>query len=316
MVVKIIVYGDVGWSVGNVHKNISEYLKEDFEFYFFEWRHYTVEFIISIMNDYDIILANYVSLKNFSNLAVSSKFNLKKFIFILHGYPDLIGYECNIPVTKENFSSDAMYAITSMTISSLFPKEVKLNLTSNGVNLNDFEYKIKEDNKTLTKIGWCGEPSVVSKRSNMAIEIAVKSDMLISFAVKLSIEDLKKWYHEMDLLVVTSGPMEWNETGPLPAFEAIASGTLVIGTRVGNFNSIPGPKFDTVDEAAIIINELKNNPELQEKIRKEQYEYVKTNLSYDVLKLQWKKVFLESLNNSNSIYKNNINNNNNNIINI
>jgi hypothetical protein len=315
MVPKVIVYGDVGWSVGNVHKNISVYLKDDFEFHFYEWRHFTVEYIISIMNDYDIILANYVSLKNFLNFKSNSNFNLKKFIFIFHGYPDLIGYECNIPVVIENFPSEAMYAITSMTISSLFPKEVKLYLMSNGVNLNEFEYKVKNNDNVLKKIGWCGEPSVVSKRSNLAIDIAVKSDILISFAVKLSIDELKKWYLDMDIIIVTSGPNEWNETGPLPAFEAIASGTLVIGTRVGNFNSIPGPKFDTVDEAANIINELKNNPKMQEKIRKEQYEYVKTNFSYDVLKLQWKQVFLESLNNSN-MNKISNNNNNNNIINI
>lgn len=315
MVVKIIVYGDIGWSVGNVHKNISEYLKDDFEFHFLEWRHYTVEYIISIMNDYDIILANYVSLKNFLNFKSSLNFNLKKFIFILHGYPDLIGYECNVPVSIDNFPSDPMYAITSMSISCLFPKEVKLHLTSNGVDLNYFEYKVNDSEKTLTKMGWCGEPSVVSKRSNMAIEIAVKSDMLISFAVKLSIDDLKKWYHGIDILIVTSGPNEWNETGPLPAFEAIASGTLVIGTRVGNFNSIPGPKFDTIDEAALIINDLKSNTLMQQKIRNEQYEYVKTNLSYNVLKLQWEQVFLESLNNSSNNKINNINNNNN-IINI
>jgi hypothetical protein len=302
MVAKIIVYGDVGWSVGNVHKNISNYLKDDFEFLFLEWRYHTVEYIVSIMNDFDIILANYVSLKHFLNFKSSPNFTLKKFIFIIHGYPDLIGYECNNLVSIENFPSEAMYAITSMSISCLFPKDVKLQLTSNGVNLNDFEYKTSDtdDNKTLTKIGWCGEPSVVSKRSNMAIQIAVKSEMLITFAVKLSIDDLKKWYHEIDILIVTSGPNEWNETGPLPAFEAIASGTLVIGTRVGNFNSIPGPKFDTIDEAATIINELKTNTEMQQQIRKEQYEYVKTNLSYDVLNLQWKQVFLESLKNSNN----------------
>jgi hypothetical protein len=305
MVAKILVYGDVGWSVGNVHKNISIFLKNDFEFDFFEWRHFTVEYVISIMNNYDIIFANYVSLKNFLNFKSTSNLNLKKFIFIFHGYPDLIGYECNNPVLIENFPSDPIYAITSRSISSLFPKDVKLSLTSNGVNLNDFEYKVK-DNNTLIKMGWCGEPSVVSKRSDMAIQIAVKSDMLVSFAVKLSIEDLKTWYHNIDLLVITSGPNEWNETGPLPAFEAIVSGTLVIGTRVGNFNNIPGPKFDTVDEAAIIIKDLKINPELQQQIRKEQYDYVKTNYSYDILKLQWKQVFLESLKNSN----------NNNIINI
>lgn len=298
---RIIVYGDSGWSVGNVHKNIANYLKNEFEFIFYEWRDHTPNSIVEILDDHDIVLANYAAYKGFAPITNSSL--LKKFIFITHGYPDITGYTYDRPVLKEDFPPEAFYTITSMSIASLFPKEIKLYTTYNGVNLNDFICKkFTNDTGKLTKIGWCGEPKIESKRSNLALEIASNTDLLISFAVKLPFEDLKKWYHKIDILIITAGPNEWAETGPLPAFEAIASGTLVIGTRVGNFNQIPGPKFDTVDEAVAIINELKNNPEMQKKIIQEQYECVKNNWSYDKIHLKWKEVFLET------IKKNNVSN--------
>lgn len=289
---KIIVYGDVEWSVGNVHKSIAKYLNNDFEFCFYEWRNYTPEYIIDILNDHDVVLANYASCQSFA--AITSSFLLKKFVFITHGYPDIISYNYDKPVLKENFPPEAIYTITSMSIASLFPKEIKLYPTFNGVEMNDFICKkYTNENGILKKIGWCGEPKIASKRTNLALEIATKTDLLLSFAVKLSFIELQKWYHTIDILIITAGPEQWAETGPLPAFEAIASGTLVIGTRVGNFNQIPGPKFDTVEEAVSIINELKNNPEKQKQIIQEQYDCVKNNWSYEKIHLQWKEVFLE-----------------------
>jgi spore maturation protein CgeB len=63
----------------------------------------------------------------------------------------------------------------------------------------------------------------------------------------------------------------------------------VIGTRVGNFASIPGPKFELLDEAILIIARLMINPAEVKRICEEQYEYVMKHHTYEVLADAWKK---------------------------
>jgi glycosyltransferase involved in cell wall biosynthesis len=102
-------------------------------------------------------------------------------------------------------------------------------------------------------------------------------------------DEMDEWYRGVDILLVLSGPERWAETGPLVAFEAVACGVVVVGTRVGNSGFIPGPKFETVEEAIAIINDLKQHPEKVRELAKEQYEYVKANFSYDVIAPKWEK---------------------------
>jgi glycosyltransferase involved in cell wall biosynthesis len=103
--------------------------------------------------------------------------------------------------------------------------------------------------------------------------------------------EMKDWYHTIDILLITAGPDRWVETGPLPAFEAIASGVLVIGTNVGNFTKIPGPKFSTVEEGIEIINKLKQNPEEVKRIAKIQYQCVIENWTYKDISIGWRSAF-------------------------
>ena len=287
---KILVYGDTEWSVGSVHKNIAKYLKDDFDFEFNDWSSCHPLTLLQYVKDYDIILTNLITLDIFQDANIP----LSNFIFIAHGYPDVIGYDFD----KKHFNgcnkTDAMFTVTSSSISTLYPKDLKLYNTFNGVDLEDFTYK-KDIEKGINKIGWCGAPKIKTKRYKWSFDITEKTNTLLSIAATLSKESLKQWYHNIDLLIITAGPEEWFETGPLPAFEAIASGTLVIGTKVGNFQKIPGPKFDTVEEAVLIINNLKNDPLKIQEFKKEQYEFVRNNWTYDVLKEQWKDVFLECI---------------------
>jgi hypothetical protein len=287
---KVLIYGDTEWSVGSVHKNIEKYLKDDFDFVFYNWKEIPPSTIITNIDDYDIILTNLTTLNPFKEANIS----LNKFIFIAHGYPDIIGYNYDKKHFNDYNKTNAMFAVTSSSVSALYPKDLKLYNTCNGVNLDDFTYK-QDVEKSINKVGWCGETGIKTKRYKWAFEITEKTDTLISIATSLPKESLKQWYHNIDLLIITAGPEEWMETGPLPAFEAIASGTLVIGTNVGNFKHIPGPKFDTVEEAVIIINNLKNDPIKIQELKREQYDCVKNFWTYEVLKDQWKDVFLECI---------------------
>jgi hypothetical protein len=105
----------------------------------------------------------------------------------------------------------------------------------------------------------------------------------------LSFEEVKNWYHTIDLLLITAVPVPEQETGPLPAFEAIVSGIPVIGTPVGNFRHVPGPKFTDLDEGVRLVNYYKEKPEELKNLAKEQYDYVIKNFSYKVLAPYWEK---------------------------
>ena len=108
----------------------------------------------------------------------------------------------------------------------------------------------------------------------------------------LNYDEVRNWYSGIDLLLITSIPEAKHETGPLPAFEAIVSGIPVIGTAVGNFANIPGPKFTTIEEGIEIVNTLKSDPEKMKALAKEQYEYVITNLTYNSFANKWREALL------------------------
>lgn len=102
---------------------------------------------------------------------------------------------------------------------------------------------------------------------------------------------MNEWYQSIDVLLVTAGPEEEREAGPLPPFEAIASGVLVIGTNVGNFQFVPGPKFSTIEEAATILNALKKDPETIRQISAAQYDFVMQNYTFEICAQKWAEAF-------------------------
>jgi len=179
----------------------------------------------------------------------------------------------------------------------------------NCVELDDYTHK--EHSGSTNAIGWCGAPRVWFKQFDWARQIAKQfgTELQVSSKVPfedvaewkpLSSEELKEWYSKIDILLITSIPNGQSETGPLPAFEAIASGVVVIGTAVGNFMEVPGPKFATVEEAVSILNELKNDPERVKQIAKEQYNCIVQKWNYKVVSEKWREMFHSALKNSES----------------
>jgi glycosyltransferase involved in cell wall biosynthesis len=155
----------------------------------------------------------------------------------------------------------------------------------NGVDENDFIYK--ERDGLIRRLGWCGGEHVASKQISWAKEISIRSGLPLDVASQLSYAEVAKWYHSVDILLVTAVPSMESETGPLPAFEAIVSGIPVIGTPVGNFRHIPGPKFATVDEALELIRFLQEHPEKVKVLAKIQYDYVIQNFTYKAMAHKW-----------------------------
>lgn len=281
---KILVYCDTTWAIGRIYKDLDKYLNTYFQFTYFDWAHHSPDYIISILNNYDMCITNIIFIKVFLHLEQQI---LNKFIFSCHGFQemqDLLYSKIALPVGPT-------YSILSKSVKDLFPKELQSLLchTYNGVELSNFDY-IKR-NGELKNLGWCGGRYIEYKRVGWCNEICEKTGLNFHIESFLSYDELRKWYSTIDILLINSGPFYYSETGPLPAFEAIASGVIVIGTSVGNFAEIPGPKYSSIEEAVSIIEDLKKNPNKVRQIAEEQYECVKNKWSYEHLSKQWMDMY-------------------------
>ena len=273
---KVLVFADSGWSVGRVHKDVQQYLI-DMDFIYVDWQNFDWPYFIDQFEQCDVCLTNIVSIRFLMDSGNS--FDFKKCLFMSHGYID------NDATNKEYLNPEWVYGITSESIRSLFPDGLNIFVMPNGVEPSHFEYT--ERSGVISMLGWCGSQNVSSKQPEWAHEIADATSLNLSFASHLSFAEVCKWYSGIDMLLVTSLPNQSSETGPLPAFEAILSGVPVIGTSVGNFKDVPGPKFSSVEEAVDIINDLKSNPEKVRKLARTQYEYVMEYYTYSSFAYKW-----------------------------
>lgn len=289
---KIVVFADSTWSIGRVHCDIAAALKEEYEFIF---HNESLFYLDKFQRDYrecDVCLTTphiYNDLKNFLKGE-----NPTKILFIAHCY-----INWNDLLKSPNF-----HKFTYCTISEVLMKDFPAPVlyTPSGINPSFFEYK--ERTGHLMTLGWCGNLSWASKRVEWSYKIAEKTNLAVSLATRIPFETMKHWYHTIDLLLVTSGPDEDSETGPLPPFEAIFSGVPVIGTRVGNFQLIPGPKFSTIEEATAIIKSFQKYPESLVALAKEQYEYVRINWTVEAVVPKWRNAFETVIKKSKSSFNN------------
>lgn len=74
---------------------------------------------------------------------------------------------------------------------------------------------------------------------------------------KLNIDELIRWYRELDFLVVTSD----TEGGPYPVMEAIAAGVPVIAPNVGWCWDYPCIRYETTEELIAILRKLRFPPD-------------------------------------------------------
>ena len=288
----ILIFDQGFGAVRNVHTDLEPYLTDEFNIIFHDW-HFTDCKFYEKEREADLVMTGldgYYYLKN-----VFPFEHFKKYVFVSHGYPE---FTDPLPI-------GLTYGMTSYVIRHFFPQNCPVYLVKNGVNHTIFNHV--ERSGELRSIGWCGRSTFPSKRFSMAVEIANSINTPMTDASEKgwkSRDDLKEWYKSIDLLLVTSGPEDWCETGPLPAFEAIASGVPVIGTKVGNFACIPGPKFSTLEEGIQILTDLKSNPAKMRQIAKEQYDCVMDLWTYEKNASQWKNLFNIGLDKARSSFQN------------
>jgi len=273
---KVLVFADTKWSVGRVHHDVERYLI-DIQFTYIDWTYYVWDDLIQKYNECDVCLTNFSALAHLRNCSIP----LNKCLFLSHGYPD------NEAVNIEHVTDEWVYGVTSESIRSLFPANRTIFLMPNGVEPSHFNYT--ERSGVIDTLGWCGCQTIKSKQPEWAHEISNKTSTPLFFASDLSFSEVCNWYLMIDVLLITAIPNNSSETGPLPAFEAIVSGVLVIGTPVGNFKNVPGPKFNSVEEAVTIIEDLKSNPAKVKELAREQYEYVMEHCTYSSFAWKWQE---------------------------
>lgn len=275
---KILVFSDPYWSLGRVHRGVAKQLPQH-EFRYVDWNIRNT--FVSDFEWCDRCLTNLHCSRflkeNYPTI------DLNKCVFVAHGAgehsPNHLTYDCKLT-----------YGMTSDSVRHLFPPHIKkVFLMPNGVDEDDFTYK--ERDGIIRRLGWCGGEHVPSKQIEWARDISKRTNIPLDIASQLSYDDVAKWYHSVDILLVTAVPKAESETGPLPAFEAIVSGIPVIGTPVGNFRHIPGPKFASVEEGVALVNILHENPENMKKLAKLQYDYVINNFTYKVMANKWDDAF-------------------------
>jgi hypothetical protein len=296
---KLFIWAENSWAVGKIHHNLEKYLSDEFEFIYCDWGSWQER--NRLQNEFitcDLFMSCYLGERHMSQHFPGIDF--KKTIFVAHGFEEMNG-----PIP----SPLATYAMVSRSIEHLFPSNLKPFFTPNCVELDDFNYK--EHSGSTNVIGWCGAPKVWFKQFHWARDIAKQFGTELRVTSKTPCEDPNDWlpippeevkdfYSTLDILLITSIPNGESETGPLPAFEAIASGVLVIGTPVGNFKEVPGPKFSTIEEAVSILNELKTNPERVRQLAKEQYDCIVEKWNYKVVSEKWREMLRSALRNAES----------------
>ena len=287
---KVFVFANDEWSLVRVHHDVARNLP-DIEFTFGHWIRYDWYDIIRKFEECDVCLAGILCVEFFKNCF--PQFDHKKCLFVCHG----LEYNVNEHLEYANLT----YSVTSLSVRHFFPENTKVFLTPNGVDPSSCTYT--ERDGSLKTLGWCGAPHVPSKQISWAIEISQKTDVPLSISSKfpgdtdiskwqaLTYDEVREWYGTIDLLIVTARTSAGSETGPLPAFEAIVSGIPVVGTAVGNFANVPGPKFTNIEEGIEIVNDLKSNPEKMKELAKEQYDYVIANYTYSSFVHKWREAF-------------------------
>lgn len=269
---KVFVFSDTHWALGRVHRDVMKEL--DHEVRYTDWDGYSTTEFIENYAWCDKCITNLVAYKTLKPYLPI--LDLKKCIFVSHGYPEHEHAE---------YDSNLTYGMTCEALRELFPSTITPFLMPNGVDPDAFNYCPRDG--SLKTLGWCGAPHVPSKQVDWAYAISNETNIPLKLATHLSYDELRAWYNTIDVLLITAVPEASKESGPLPAFEAIVSGVPVIGTPVGNFRHIPGPKIVSIDEAVYLLNYYKTHPDELVHIANEQYTYVMKYLTYKVLAPKW-----------------------------
>jgi len=274
---KVVVIADIGWAIVKVHREVFKRIPYCDVVYYNSAAFMLGDFLRDLC-DADVCLTT-TNLHGDILHFVSDKSLHPKILFVAHGAGEIHSVEYS-PVFRYGVVSDVLLP----KMKSFVGENVRV--LPNGVDPALYTYR--ERSGSLKIVGWAGASSLKVKQFHMFHPIVDGAGLAGKTTVKqVPVDKMNEWYEDVDILLVLSGPDESAETGPLPAFEAIACGIPVVGTSVGNFKHIPGPKFSTIEEGICLLEDLKKDPERVRSLAKEQYDAMLSRWSYDVTATLW-----------------------------
>jgi glycosyltransferase involved in cell wall biosynthesis len=276
---RVVVIADTTWAIGKIHREIMRRIP-NCETVFYSSVSFDLHDFMQSVEACDVCLTTLNLYRGIVEVLKEPTAQSKLF-FVTHGDGEI--------KSDIEYSQTFRYSVVSDVITPRMPSNLKIFVTPNGVDPSLYTHR--ERDGILKTVGWAGAATVAVKRFHMFDPIVSGAGLTGKTTAyhHIPAEKIDEWYQDVDILLILSGPEKFVETGPLPAFEAIVCGIPVVGTAVGNFSKIPGPKFSTVEEGIQLLEELKHDPKRVQDIAKEQYAAVMAYWSYDVLVPIWER---------------------------
>lgn len=284
----IVFFCDCTWSIGRVHRSIADALAHKYRFAFHHDANFNPEMALRDLSQCCLCISTPNVMTGVAGMMKRAGCSVSRLLLIFHGKHSPM----NQILQNEDFDDVEFATISEAVVPEDFPK--RIHFTPSAMVPDQFKHR--ERSGVINRVGWCGNAYLKTKRVDWAHQICSKTKLELSMALQLPFEKMQSWYDSIDILIVTAGPSCDAESGPLPPFEAIMCGVVAVGTRVGNFALVPGPKFGTIDEAAGLIKELQLDPQRMRQIAAEQYKFVMENFMIDSVSKRWDNVFQEYAN--------------------
>lgn len=269
----VLLIADTNWSTGSISKDL-QHLSHKWQVSILDWNDYKdTSTLQSIFNEFDAVIC-------FTLNAPVAWPILRDYSVICCG---------EIEINAQILPVAEAYGTVSPTIYSKLARlsSHPIFYTPASARLSRFR---KRDHKTLNTLGFAG---LSTPRSVKNVELfqdictVTQTNGLIS-EKHFTYDNINKFYDQIDLLVCTSH----TEGGPLPVFEAIASGVPVISTPVGlTLEMTTIPKFSELSGACDLIKEYKSNSRKYTDLIENQYQELKRYYSMEVFLHYWEKFF-------------------------
>lgn len=279
----VVIFADTRWSIGSVHRDVAGMLACKYRFSFHFDANHDREALLQDLRRCDVLVATPNAQGCLVEYCWNERSLLRKCILLFH----YTHGECQNIIQCMFFKEFHYATISRAVIPAQFGASV--HWTPSGVRQDRFTHRDRQGQ--LKTLGWAGKLAWDTKRIDWSYKIASDVHLPLSLAIEIPYEQMNEWYGTIDVLLVTSGPGKHLETGPLPPFEAILCGVLAIGTAVGNFALVPGPKFETIAEAVAIIQDLRAHPERAVQLAQQQYDYVCEHFTLPKVTKKWVECF-------------------------
>jgi len=276
----VLLIADADWSTGSISKDL-QILSKKWQVSILDWKNYTNQ------SDLKTIFSEFDSVICFTLNAPTAWPVLTNHSVVCCGeveFEQAVRNHIFIPKAKCLGSvSPSIYTILAKYSRS------PIFYTPASARLSRFK-KVFHKRPTIQTIGFVGSTTPNSvKNYELFQEICTKSNCQPLVAFKdYTYETMHKFYQSIDLFLCTST----SEGGPLPIFEAIASGIPVFTTPVGltkELNTIP--KFTTADQCVDLIHHYTQTTTHLLNLIDSQYKEFQNSFSMEAFLPYWEKFF-------------------------